>query len=199
MDELHHSDERRALQDRFDTRRLADRLAEKVFHQQFTEGDRFFVHNAMFFFLATTDAHGQPQCSYKGGPRGFVHVTGPSEFVFPFYEGNGLYMSAGNVAETAKVGMLFIDFEKQTRMRVNGVATLIDDHPVMRDTVAAQLIVRVQVSDIHPNCPRNVHKMALVEPSGYTPKSASDDVGKAPWTKRFSDVLPEAMKPDHLK
>lgn len=152
------SEATRAIQDRFETRALADRMADLIFHKDFTDEDRTFVENAMFFFLATVDENGLPQCSYKGGPRGFVRITGPSELSFPLYEGNGLYTSAGNLADTGKVGLLFIDFENQTRMRVNGVAEIDDAHPMLNEVAAAQMIVRIKVTAIHPNCPRNVHK-----------------------------------------
>lgn len=189
----------RGLQKRFETERLADRVLQVAFHDALTEKDRGMIGNAMFFFLATVDGAGQPQCSYKGGPRGFVHIEDDTTLVFPIYEGNGLYMSVGNVAQMGKVGLLFIDFEAQKRLRVNGSAEILDDHPAFRGVRAAQLAVRVRITDIHPNCPRNVHKMALVAPSGYTPKCADDDVVKAPWGDSFADVLPENMKPDHMK
>ena len=186
----------RAFQDAFDTRQLADRVVEREFHQTLNADDRHFVEDAMFFFMASTDAEGHPQCSYKGGPRGFVRVTGPAELAFPLYQGNGLYLSAGNLAQTGKIGLLFVDFERQTRLRINGVARLECDDPLLSEIAAAQQIVRVSIRDIHPNCPRNVHKMALIEPSRYTPAQDSDDVSNAPWTDAYSDVLPEHMLPD---
>ena len=189
----------RALQDQFDTRRLADKVSEHIFHTEFTDADRMLINDAMFFFLATCDADGQPQCSYKGGPKGFVKITGPSELIFPLYEGNGFYMSAGNIVETSKIGLLFIDFEYQKRMRVNGTASIIEGHKALDGTVAAQQVVRVNVTDIHPNCMRHVHKMQLVEQSDFTPVSDDKDVKKAPWGDGFMDVLPDHMKPDHLK
>ena len=199
MPTLEFSKTTRALQDRFDTRRLADVVVKNAFRSELNDDDRDFIENAMFFFMATTDATGQPQCSYKGGPKGFVKVTGAAEIVFPFYEGNGLYLSAGNIAETSKVGLLFIDFENQTRVRVNGTATIVAQHPALDGVAATQLAIKVTVSDIHPNCPRNVHKMALVEDSTYTPKSKAEDVGKAPWGDTYKDVLPDHMKPDRMK
>lgn len=189
----------RSLQNKFETRRLADRVLQVAFHEKLTETDRAMIENAMFFFLATVDGDGQPQCSYKGGPRGFVTVEDDGTLVFPVYEGNGLYISAGNVAEVGKVGLLFIDFEAQKRMRINGVAENIEDHPAYVSVRAAQLAIRVRITDIHPNCPRNVHKMTLVEQSRYTPKCEADDVGKAPWGESFADVLPENMKPEHFR
>lgn len=188
-----------ALQDRFETRRLADRVFKNVFHQRLSESDRAMIENAMFFFLATVDENGQPQCSYKGGPRGFVHVEDDSSLAFPNYEGNGLYISPGNIAKIGKVGLLFIDFDGQSRMRLNGTAEIVDDHPAFRGVCAAQFSIRVRITDIHPNCPRNVHKMTMVEQSKYTPKCEAEDVGKAPWSDSFADVLPESMKPEHMK
>ena len=182
------------IQDRFGCGKLAEKMVQHVFRSEFNDKDRAFISNAMFFFLATVDANGQPQSSYKGGGKGFVKITGPSELVFPFYEGNGMYLSAGNIAAMGKVGLLFVDFETQTRIRVNGVATIDDNHAMNSEVTAAQLVVRVAVSDIHPNCSRNVHKMEMVETSSYTPKSDAENVVAAPWGETFMDVLPDFMK-----
>ena len=101
----------RELQDRFDTRRLADRLAEKLSRTAFTAEDKAFVESRAMFFLASADADGQPDCSYKGGVPGFVRVTGASELSFPSYDGNGMFRSLGNVLANPRVGLLFLDFE----------------------------------------------------------------------------------------
>ena len=98
-----------------------------------------------------------------------------------------------------KVGLLFIDFEAQKRMRINGVGEIVEDYPAYTDVRAAQLAIRLRISDIDPNCPRNVHKMTLVEQSRYTPKSEADGVGKAPWSDWFADALLESVKPENMK
>ena len=116
-------DGNRRLQDQFDSRRIADRLEEKLTRQAFTEQDRAFIEGAMFFFLATADAEGKPDCSFKGGAPGFVRVTGPGELAFPDYDGNGMFKSLGNILVNPAVGLLFIDMgEKPRRLRVNGEA-----------------------------------------------------------------------------
>jgi hypothetical protein len=60
-------DGNRKLQDQFDSRPIADRLEEKLTRFAFTEADRSFIEGTMFFFLATADAQGRPDCSFKGG------------------------------------------------------------------------------------------------------------------------------------
>ena len=108
------------LQDRFDTRRLADRLDEKLARTAFTDEDRAFIESRPLFFLATADADGRPDCSYKGGAAGFVRVTDDDELAFPSYDGNGMFRSLGNVLVNPAVALLFIDFERPNRLRVNG-------------------------------------------------------------------------------
>jgi predicted pyridoxine 5'-phosphate oxidase superfamily flavin-nucleotide-binding protein len=159
----------RALQDAFDSRALADRLEERS-RLAFTDDDRAFIEGAIYFFLATADAEGRPDCSFKGGPAGFVRVTAPSELAFPDYDGNGMFKSLGNLAVNPEVGLLFIDMHgRPRRLRVNGSATVSRDDPLLARTVGAQMIVRVAVRAIFANCPRYIPQLSLVEPSAFTP------------------------------
>ena len=181
----------RALQDQFDTRRLADRLAVVKVHDTFTADDRAFISRLDMFFLATVDAEGQPTCSYKGGDPGFVRVVDDTTLAFPNYDGNGMYLSMGNVAETGAVGMLFIDFEAQRRMRVDGVARISAHDPLLAQYPEAQFIVRVEARRIYPNCPRYIHKYALLERSRFVPHAAEETpVPSWKQTDWARDVLP---------
>jgi predicted pyridoxine 5'-phosphate oxidase superfamily flavin-nucleotide-binding protein len=168
MSELYHEGSR-ALQDRFDTRRLADRLEDVKVHDRFTDDDRRFVERLDMLFLATADADGQPTCSYKGGDPGFVRVVDDRTLAFPSYDGNGMFLSMGNVAVHPAVGLLFIDFERQRRMRVDGAASIRLDDPLLGTYAEAQLVVRVEAQRIYPNCPRYIHKYQLVERSRFVP------------------------------
>jgi len=181
----------RELQDRFDTRRLADRLEEKLARQDFSDEDRAFIESRPLFFLSTADADGQPDCSYKGGAPGFVRVTGDGELAFPHYDGNGMFRSLGNVLVNPAVALLFIDFERPNRLRVNGRASIADDDPLRASFVGAQLVVRVRATRIFPNCPRYIHRMSITEPSPYVPREGHTP--PVPAWKRFDafcDVLP---------
>jgi predicted pyridoxine 5'-phosphate oxidase superfamily flavin-nucleotide-binding protein len=186
-----YHDHSRALQDQFDTRRIADRLVEVLAHSTFTADDRVFIEARSFFFLASADADGFPECSYKGGAVGFVRVLDENTLVFPSYDGNGMFKSLGNVRATGKVGMLFMDFETPKRLRVNGIATVSDNDPLLEQTIGAQLIVRVTPQQIFPNCPRYIHRMQLIEQSMYVPKEGEDaPIPKWKTYPQFKDVLP---------
>lgn len=113
------------------------------------------------FFLASADAQGRPDCSYKGGAPGFVRVTADSELAFPSYDGNGMFRSLGNMLVNAAVALLFIDFESPNRLRVNGRATIVEDEPLFAEFDGAQLVVRVQAERIFANCPRYIHPPRL--------------------------------------
>ena len=185
----------RDLQDRFDTRRLADRLDERFLRDPVIgEHDRAFIERMDMFFLATADADGRPQCSYKGGEPGFVRVVDPSTVAFPNYDGNGMYLSMGNLSVNPRVGMLFIDFvsERPSRLRLNGIASIDPEDPLAGDYPEAQFVVRVKATEVFPNCPRYIHRMALVGHSRFVPHAGREtpvpDWKRTDWA---CDVLPE--------
>jgi uncharacterized protein len=185
----------RRLQDRFDTRRLADRLDDKfVQRPEIGPEDKEFIERMDMFFLATADAEGHPQCSYKGGDPGFVRVLDERTIAFPNYDGNGMYLSMGNLTVNPHVGLLFIDFvsERPSRLRLNGVASVDEHDELMSSYPEAQFVVRVRATQVFPNCPRYIHRMALVERSRFVPRSECET--PVPAWKRSEwarDVLPE--------
>ena len=165
-----YRDSHRQLQRRFDTERLADRIEQRLCRDHLTAEDRALIERLDMFFLATADANGQPNCSYKGGDPGFVRVQDESTLVFPNYDGNGMYLSMGNVGENSQVGLLFIDFEQQKRLRVNGVAAIAAADSVTPAYPEAQFVIRVTVRQVFPNCPRYIHKMQRIESSKFVPR-----------------------------
>jgi uncharacterized protein len=185
-DSIMYHDGNRRLQDRFDSRRISDRLEEKLTRTAFSDDDRAFIEGASYFFLATADAQGRPDCSFKGGVPGFVRVTGASELAFPDYDGNGMFKSLGNALVNPQVGLLFIALhDKPRRLRVNGAAMVRDDDPLIAETVGAQLIVRVAARAIFPNCLRYIPAMQLTEPSVYAPRPGHEP--PEPGWKSFAD------------
>lgn len=181
----------RGLQDRFDTRRLADRLHD-LFRSRWTlEEVRPVVESASMFFLATADRQGRPQCSYKGGAPGFVQILGPMALCFPSYDGNGMYLSAGNIVENPAIQMLFIDFEQPNRVRVSGRATISDDPGLLDRFPGAQFAVHVAVDDVFPNCPRYIHRASSHELSPNVPgPDGAAPIAEWKCMPVFNDVLP---------
>ncbi len=191
MSDLYHEGNR-ALQDRFDTRRLADRIEERITRKTLDADDRAFIEARDMFFLATADEHGMPQCSYKGGEPGFVRVVDAHTLAFPNYDGNGTYLSMGNLLRNPRLGLLFIDFTSPKRLRVNGIASIAEDDPLLDSYTGAQFIVRVRATYVMPNCPRYVHRMEVVERSRFVPHDDREtpvpDWKRRDWSR---DVLPE--------
>jgi predicted pyridoxine 5'-phosphate oxidase superfamily flavin-nucleotide-binding protein len=183
----------RELQDRFDTRRLADRLEDVKVHATITPDDRAFIERMDMLFLATADAEGRPQCSYKGGDPGFVRVLDEHTLAFPAYDGNGMYLSAGNLLVNPHVGLLFVDFAGRPprRLRLNGAASIDPADPLIGAYPGAQFIVRVRAREVFPNCPRYIHRMEPAERSPYVPRAGQEppvpEWKRATWAR---DVLP---------
>ena len=194
-DALYH-DGMRQLQDARETRQIADRLEKVTVRKAFTEEDRAFIQRCPMFFIATADARGHPDCSYKGGLPGFVRVLDDRTLGIPDYDGNGMYRTWGNVLVNAHVGLLFLDFEKPKRLRVNGTARISADDPLRDEFPGSVFIVRVTADLIFPNCPRYLHKMQVVEPSVYAPRP--DYTPPVPAWKTFDvfkDALPARDRP----
>jgi predicted pyridoxine 5'-phosphate oxidase superfamily flavin-nucleotide-binding protein len=181
----------RDLQDTFETRKLADRLIEMIVQTEIGEAEKDFIESRPMFFLSTIDHEGQPTVSYKGGAPGFVKVVDETTIAFPSYDGNGMFYSMGNIQKTARVGILFIDFETPHRLRFHGEATVSKDDPLMADYKEAELIVRVKLSKLWINCPRYIHKYELKELSHYVP-GQKEKTPLAGWKRVdvVQDVLP---------
>ncbi len=181
----------RELQREFDTERLADRLEQRLSRVALTDEDRAFVERLDMFFLATVDAAGQPTCSYKGGDPGFVRVLDPKTLAFPCYDGNGMFLSMGNIAAHSEVGLLFIDFASPKRLRVHGNARREPAGFVDAPWPEAQFAVVVDISRVFPNCPRYIHGRTLAERSAFVPRAGV--ATPVPGWKRMDwavDVLP---------
>jgi predicted pyridoxine 5'-phosphate oxidase superfamily flavin-nucleotide-binding protein len=187
-----YHDGNRTLQDEFGSRRLADRLEANLRRDRFNDEDAAFIASVGFFFMATADDKGAPDCSFKGGPPGFVRATAPDLLVFPDYDGNGMFKSLGNILANPQVGLLFIAMgEAPKRLRVNGTAEVVRDDPAMAAIPGAQLLVKVTPVDIFPNCPRYIPRIEVLTPSDYLP--AADGAPVEPKWKSlsaFSDVVP---------
>jgi predicted pyridoxine 5'-phosphate oxidase superfamily flavin-nucleotide-binding protein len=190
----------RAFQDRFDTRRLANRLAEGT-SDVISDGLKAFIERRDMFFIATADEQGWPQVSYKGGDPGFVRVLDERTLAFPVYDGNGMFLTAGNISVNPRIGMLFIDWGTGTRLRLNGEASIDRDDHLTETYPGAKFVIRVRVAEVFPNCRRYVHRQERVERSRFVPAAGAEppvpDWKLDPW---FEGTLPAddpAHDPDH--
>ncbi len=191
MNDIYHP-ANRELQDAFGTRPLADRVKELIIQPEIGDEEREFITSRNMFFLSSVDPDGQPTVSYKGGDVGFVRVLDSKTIAFPLYDGNGMFLSAGNMQASAKVGLLFIDFENPHRLRLHGRATVSAEDELMGSYHEAQMIVRVAVSNTFINCPRYIHPSTSEEQSIYVPVKGQEtpDPEWKSW-EVVADVLPE--------
>ena len=167
--EQFYTEAQRTLQNEFSTRDLAERIKEAVVTEALSDQQAAFIHSRNMFYLSTVDELGYPSCSYKGGDIGFVRVIDPKTIVFPNYDGNGMFMSTGNIQAKSKIGLLFIDFQTPQRIRVRGKAKCIKEGPILKGYPGANLVVELTVSNAWINCPRYIHRMDLSDQSPYIP------------------------------
>jgi predicted pyridoxine 5'-phosphate oxidase superfamily flavin-nucleotide-binding protein len=185
-----YTDSQQKMQAAFGAEKLAQTVQNAIVWDVVEGPNVDFIESRDFFFLSTVDAHGRPTVSYKGGPTGVVKVLDDKTLIFPIYDGNGMFLSAGNMADTSKVGLLFIDFETPNRVRVQGDATISSDDPELARWPGAKMVVRVAVESCFLNCARYIHKHQRIEASPYVPKD--DGSQPHPSWKRI-DFVQEAL------
>ncbi len=188
-----YSAEHRALQEEFNTTKLAELLDNGWIHETISDEEMKFISTRDMFFLSTVDPNGMPTVSYKGGGVGFVKVLDESTLVFPGFDGNGMFYSVGNIEAQGKVGLLFIDFETPHRVRVQGTAKLVREHPLMAEYTEAKYLIMVTVTKIWVNCPRYIHQYKKIDQSKYVPEPCK--VTPIPTWKRL-DIVQDAITPD---
>ena len=190
-----YSDHHRKLQDQFDSRALADTLEMATVLPHLDDAAKEFIEARAFFFLSTVNHEGHPTVSHKGGAPGFVRVLDPTTIVFPSYDGNGMFLSMGNIAGDGRIGLLFIDFNTPHRVRAHATAVLVTDGPLVDSYPGADLVVRATITESFVNCPRYITKQASSVPTSHVP----DENGQAPlaeWKKidLLQDVLPQRFQ-----
>lgn len=193
MTDFAYTDEALKLQKRFDTEALAAAELEVIVHDELSDADRQFIEQAEMFWLASVDPKGSPTVSFKGGAPGFVHILDGKTLLFPCFDGNGMFFSMGNIAATSQVGLLFMDFVKPSRLRVQGQASLSDDPALVARSPGAQFVVQVSITALITNCPRYIPRMARLHESRYVPDAKTGEQPVPGWKRidAIQGVLPK--------
>jgi uncharacterized protein len=187
-----YGEQHRILQSEFETTSLADRVEDIACKTVFDEDSKGFIEHLDMFFLTTIDHEGRPTVSYKGGDAGFVQVVNETTLIFPSYDGNGMFLSIGNINGNPKIGMLFISFETPHRIRVQGTAKISRDPALLAKYKEAEFVVVVTLSELWQNCPRYVHQLKKVRDSRYVPR-VECETPIAEWKRidLMQDVIPK--------
>lgn len=155
-----------AAQHRFNADWNEDKVAHlgRLIGSAISDEQALFIEGLPFFFLATADADGHCDCSYKGTEPGVdgrplpvAWVAAPRRLLFPDYAGNRMFNSLGNILVNPHIGMIFVDFATQTRLRVNGTATILEGDGEWRDRwPAAPRAIEVGITQVYWNCRRRI-------------------------------------------
>lgn len=185
----------RALQQDFDTEKLADAVHGNIVGSEIGEEHRGFIESRDMFFLTTIDHRGYPSCSYKGGSPGFLKIIDSKTLAFPSFDGNGMFLSMGNISINSRIGMLLIDFETPHRIRIHGNASIHRDEQSLKMFLGAELVVIVEVAEIFVNCPRYIHRYKRVTSAKHVPQE-NEPVALPQWKRiaGLQDALPARDK-----
>ena len=120
---------------------------------------RAFVGRMEMVFVATSDAHGEADCSFRAGPPGFVAVLDHRTLAYPEYRGNGVMASLGNLTENGHVGLLFLDLcGDAIGLHVNGRASVVEN-----DVLAARRLPRAARAALEETGGRHPERWVVVD------------------------------------
>lgn len=176
------------VQRRLGSTSRADRFYDAQMLDHLNANMREFVGEQEMFFLATSDAKGECDNTFRAGPRGFLRVLDEKTLVFPEYRGNGVHASLGNIEENPHLGILLVDFFRaRIGLHINGDARIVADadlretHPDLPvETVPgrrAELWVEVTVEEAYIHCAKHIPQLQKA-PKGTPRDWGTDDPGR---------------------
>jgi len=122
-----------ALQEAYGTGARADRFYADQMLDHLNPRMREFVARQEMLFVATADARGECDCTFRAGAPGFIRTLDERRVTYPEYRGNGVLASLGNIHESGHIGLLMVDFFRDLiGLHVNGRASIVDNDTMRR-------------------------------------------------------------------
>ncbi len=159
------------LQEQYGTRERARHFYGTQFSHRLTPKMIEFIGRMEMAFIATSDAGGECDCSFRAGPAGFLRVLDDRTLAYPEFRGNGVMASLGNILENPHIGIFMVDFTRDlVGLHVNGDAVVVTPAH-MRDLdrcLPEQAIhpgrrpvqwVLVRVTEAYIHCSKHVPKL----------------------------------------
>jgi len=176
--ELAFTESVKAQQEKYGTRTAYARMEKGgKFRNQLTWQEHGYIKNRDSFYLSSVGENGWPYIQFRGGPKGFLKVTGDNTLAFADFRGNGQYISTGNLNVNKRTVLFLMDYTKKQRLKIWAEAEVLDpaDHPELVEqvslpdyetTVERIIVLKVQAFDW--NCPQHI-----------TPCYTQDEIGNS--------------------
>ena len=125
------------------------------------------------FYIASIGSNGWPYVQHRGGPAGFVEVTGPTQLRWIEHTGNRQYITAGHIDHDDRVAIIAMDYPNRKRLKLLGHARFDPQpEPELLEQLGAprrlEGVLTVDVIAFDWNCPKFI-----------TPRFTAEDVRAA--------------------
>lgn len=154
------------LQRLFATAERAAGFYEKQVLDHLNPRMRDFIGCQEMAFVATADADGECDCTFRAGPAGFMQVVDERTLAYPEYRGNGVMASLGNIMDNGHVAILMVDFfDDLVGLHVNGRARIVSAGEAAGEGLTAddtapgrrvERLVVVTVEEAYIHCSKHI-------------------------------------------
>ena len=157
----------KAIQTRKESREAYSKVEERGgWRTEIDENLAGFLGQTNSFYLATSNAQGQPYIQHRGGPKGFVKILDKNTIAFADYSGNRQYITQGNLSENPKAHIFVMDYAHRRRVKIWGEARMVDDDPALLQSLMPQgyrarpeQVLLFKIAAWDTNCPQHIpHK-----------------------------------------
>ena len=164
--ELTFTDSVRKEQEKFGSRPAYERMEKKTsFRNKIGFQEELFIAARDSFYMSSVGKDGWPYVQFRGGPPGFLKILGENLLAYADFKGNGQYISSGNLKDSDKVMLFFMDYPNKKRLKVWARAEVFyaDEKPELLSKLiipeykaTIERVITYKVEAFDWNCPQHI-------------------------------------------
>jgi PPOX class probable FMN-dependent enzyme len=147
-----------------------------------TPGYRAMIAASPFVAMATCAPDGGLDCSPRGDPTGFVHVTDATTIMLPDRPGNKRVDSMRNILADPRIALLFLVPGHGETLRVNGRAEIsTDPDHLARFEMNGRLpitVLIVHIDAVYFQCSKAIVRSKIWDPAMHAPRGSLPTAGQ---------------------
>lgn len=174
--ELAFTENVKKQQEQYGTRNSYARMENSIERYELGQQEIDFIQARDSFYMATIGENGWPYVQHRGGIKGFVHILDKTTVAYADFQGNGQYISTGNLHGSNKTSIIMVNYPARQRLKIwaetkiitRGIDKSIEEKLDINNTSSkVERIVILNVQAFDWNCPQHI-----------TPRYTEDEISR---------------------